>query len=93
MFCSLLNFVLETSSYFRDPYDIANDYSLSRHDREERTRPHIILIEVEKFCNSFFTAEILLRFVVLIGKNRLGILRQTILKYYSAGIMRSIEVK
>jgi potassium voltage-gated channel Shaw-related subfamily C protein 1 len=83
MFCSLLNFVLETSSYFREPYDVANNYSLSRSEREELTKPHTILIEIEKFCNSFFTAEIFLRFVFAPDKLRFISSPNTILEILS----------
>lgn len=60
---SLINFVLETSAYGRIPYEIANNKSLSRIEREALTVPHPILINIELGCNIFFAIEFVLRFV------------------------------
>lgn len=60
---SILNFVLETSAYFRIPYSIATDRSLSRRARDQQTAPHPILTTVELVCNIFFAIEFVLRFL------------------------------
>ena len=73
LFASLINFVLETSAYFRIPYEIATNYSMSRSDREEYTQPHDILKNAERFCNTFFAFEMILRF--LSSPNKIKFLR------------------
>lgn len=62
LFLSIFNFVLETSPYFRVPYDYSTNFTLVRSDREANTVPHPILTYIEKFCNLFFFIELSIRF-------------------------------
>ncbi len=55
--------MLETSAYFRVPYEISINTTLSRAEREAQTQVHFILRSTEIFCNAFFTAELVLKFL------------------------------
>ena len=74
LFISILNFVLETSSYFRVPYEIAIDTNYTRSERAELTVPHVALRYIEIFCNIFFSLQLLLRF--LAAPNKLNFIRK-----------------
>ena len=74
MFTSLVNFVLETSAYFRVPFEISTNASLTRAQRKDLTEAHFILRSIEIFCNSFFTAELLLKF--LSSPNKIRFLKE-----------------
>ena len=71
---SIINFVLETSSYFRVPYQVSTNTTLTRAEREAQTQVHFVLRSTEIFCNGFFTAELLLKF--LSSPNKLQFLLQ-----------------
>ena len=60
---SIISFVLATHPFFRVPFDIATNKSLTRKERESRTVPHIILNTIELSCNLFFSCEFVLRFL------------------------------
>lgn len=60
---SIFNFVLGTSSYFRVPYEVSTNRTLSRRERDINTSPHPILTKVELTCNIFFAIEYVLRFL------------------------------
>ena len=89
LFGSIINFVLETSSYFRviDENSNITNYTelenLSRQKREEVTQVHYVLRSIEIFCNAFFTAELILKF--LSAPDKLHFLREpyTIIEFLS----------
>jgi hypothetical protein len=66
--------VIETSSYFRVPYEIASNKNYTRSERAELTVPHIALRYIENICNVFFSLQLLLRF--LASPNKLRFIRQ-----------------
>lgn len=70
---SLISFVLATSPYFRLPYDVAINKSLTRKERENRTVSHPALHIIEFSCNLFFSCEFVLRF--LSSPNKIKFLR------------------
>ncbi len=70
---SIISFVLSTYSYFRVPFEIATNKSLTRKERESKTVPHAILNNVELACNLFFSFEFVLRF--LSSPNKLKFLK------------------
>ena len=63
MCISIGNFVLETTPYFRLPFDISTNKSLTRKERELLTVPHICLIYIEFICNLFFAIEFIIKFI------------------------------
>jgi hypothetical protein len=60
---SIISFVLATHSFFRVPFDISTNKTLSRKEREALTSPHASLNQIELFCNLFFSCEFILRFL------------------------------
>lgn len=58
-----MNFILETSSIGRIPYEISSNKSISRKVRDSLTVPNPILVNIELVCNIFFTIEFTLRFL------------------------------
>ena len=66
--------MIETSSYFRVPYEIASNKNYTRSERAELTVPHIALRYIENICNVFFSLQLLLRF--LASPNKLRFIRQ-----------------
>lgn len=70
---SIISFVLATHSFFRVPFEISNNKTLTRKERESLTAPHAALNTIELACNLFFSCEFMLRF--LSSPNKLTFLR------------------
>jgi potassium voltage-gated channel Shaw-related subfamily C member 1 len=64
LFVSIFTFVVETTPYFRLPYSIASNLTLSRKMRADLTTSHPLLLLAEHICNIFFLIEFLIKFIV-----------------------------
>jgi potassium voltage-gated channel Shaw-related subfamily C protein 1 len=65
---SIFNFVFETSSFCRVPYDVSSNMTISRRDRNLNTSPHPSMKIIESICNYFFAIEFLFRIVTAPSK-------------------------